>query len=307
MKVGVTVPMTASDVGDGEPFPDWPAIRDFALHAESLGLDSVWVFDHLIFRDDEGTDGIHESWSMLAALAAATTRVELGTLVMATPFRNPAVLAKMAATTDALSGGRLILGLGAGWHKPEFDAFGIEFEHRVSQFEEALRIIVPLLRGETVSHAGRWAQTDQGVLLPPPSREIPVLVASKGPRMLRLTAEFADAWNLAWYGHPEDGFRAKMAALDDALDTAGRDPATMSRTSGIIVRNPDERSADDSPNVAFGGPVEELAEILDEHAAAGNAHAIVWLEPKTPASLERLAKAVAIHRSHRPSATLGAP
>ena len=296
MKVGVTVPMTASDVAPGEPFPGWPAIRNFAVQAEALGLDSVWVFDHLLFRDEEGTDGILESWSVLAALAATTPRVELGTLVMATPFRNPAVLAKMAATTDTVSGGRLILGLGAGWHRPEFEAFGVEFEHRVSQFEDALRIIVPLLRGETVTHDGRWARADQGVLLPPPNRSIPVLVASRGPRMLRLTAELADAWNTAWHGHPDGTFRKRMSDLDAALSVVGRDPTTISRTSGIIVRNPDEREAENSPPTAFGGPIEELAAILDEHAAAGIEHAIVWLEPKTPASLERLAEAVAIHR-----------
>jgi alkanesulfonate monooxygenase SsuD/methylene tetrahydromethanopterin reductase-like flavin-dependent oxidoreductase (luciferase family) len=226
---------------------------------------------------------------------------------MATPFRNPAVLAKMAATTDMLSGGRLILGLGAGWHRPEFDAFGIEFEHRVSQFEDALRIIVPLLRGATVSHAGRWARAQQGVLLPAADRSIPVLVASRGPRMLRLTAELAGAWNTAWHGHPDDLFRKRMADMNGALAAVDRDPATLVRTSGIIVRNPDEREAKDSPPTAFGGPVEELAEILDEHADAGIEHAIVWLEPKTQASLERLAEAVAIHRARRPSATIAAP
>ncbi|MCI0346272.1 MAG: LLM class flavin-dependent oxidoreductase [Chloroflexi bacterium] len=298
MKVGVTVPMTASDVPAGEPFPGWLAIRDFAMRAEVLGLDSVWVFDHLVFRDEEGTDGILESWSVLAALAAATSRVELGTLVMATPFRNPAVLAKMAVTTDMVSGGRLILGLGAGWHKPEFDAFGIDFEHRFGQFEDSLRIIAPLLRGETVTHAGRLAHAEHVVLLPPPTRAIPVLVASRGPRMLRLTAELADAWNTAWHAHPDETFRKRMADMDAALSAAGRDPATLVRTSGIIVRNPDEREAKNSPPSAFGGSVEELAEILAEHAAAGIEHAIVWLEPKTPASLQRLADAVAIHRQN---------
>jgi probable F420-dependent oxidoreductase len=297
MKVGVTVPMTASDVPAGDDFPGWARIRDFAQQAEALELDSIWVFDHLVFRDEEGTDGIHESWSMLAGLAAATTRAELGTLVMATPFRNPAVLAKMAATTDALSGGRLILGLGAGWHHPEFDAFGIDFEQRFNQFEDALRIIVPLLRGETVTYAGRTAKVEECVLLPAPERAIPVLVASRGPRMLRLTAELAGAWNTAWHAHPDDLFRKRLADLDAALVAAGRDPASLTRTSGIIVRNPDERAAEDSPPAAFGGSVEELAEVLDEHAAAGMEHAIVWLEPKTPASLERLAAARKLYLS----------
>ena len=295
MKVGVTVPMTGGDVADGGVFPDWPLIRDFAVHAEALGLDSVWVFDHLLLKRGD-PPGIHESWTMLAALAAATSKVELGTLVMATPFRNPGLLAKMAVAVDDVSGGRLILGAGSGWHEPEFAAFGFEFEHRVGQFDEALRVIRGLLDDESVTLEGRWVRVRDLALLPPPRRRIPILVASKGPRMLRLTAELADAWNVAWHAHLREGFWAKMAGLDAALAAAGRDPATIARTSGIIVRDPAQRAADRAPVDAFGGSVEELAGVLDEHAAAGIEHAIVWLEPKTPASLERLAEAVAIHR-----------
>jgi probable F420-dependent oxidoreductase len=298
MKVGVTVPLAARDVEHSAPFPDWRAVRDFAAHAEAVGLDSLWVFDHLLFRrPGEATSGIQEAWTMLSALAAATTRVELGTLVVATPFRNPALLAKMAAAADDVSGGRLILGLGAGWHAPEFEAFGYPFDHRVGRFEEALKVIKPLLHGEAVTLDGRWHSVRDAILAPPPRRTVPILVAAKGPRMLRLTAEHADAWNAAWHGHPDAGFRSKLADLDAALDAAGRDRATMTRTSGIIVRDPDQRSAADAPASAFGGSVDELAEILDEHAAAGIDHAIVWLEPKTSASLERLAEAVAIHRA----------
>ena len=308
MKVGVTVPMAASDVADGRPFPTWPVIREFAERAEALGFESVWVFDHLLMRrEGRPTSGVLESWTVISALAAVTTRVTLGQLVMATPFRNAALLAKMAAGLDDVSGGRAILGLGCGWHEPEFEAFGYPFDHRVGRFEEALQVIRPLLDGQSVTLEGRWETVRDAVLAPPPNRRVPILVASKGPRMLWLTVEHADAWNVAWHAHPDDAFRTKMEALDDALAAAGRDPATMSRTSGIIVRNPDERAAADSPAQAFGGPVDELAEVLDEHAAAGIEHAIVWLEPKTPASLERLAEAVAIHRSRRTSATIAAP
>lgn len=306
MKVGVTVPMTGGDVADGGAFPGWPVIRDFAVQAEALGLDSVWVFDHLLLKRGD-PPGIHESWTILSALAAATSKVELGTLVMATPFRNPGLLAKMAVAVDDVSGGRLILGLGSGWHEPEFAAFGYEFEHRVGQFDEALRVIRGLLDGETVTLDGRWVRVRNLELLPPPRRRIPILVASKGPRMLRLTAEHADAWNMAWHAHPREGFWTKLSNLDAALAAADRDPATMTRTSGIIVRDPDQRSAERAPVDAFGGSVDELATILDEHADAGIDHAIVWLEPKTPTSLKRLAEAVAIHRARRPSATIGAP
>lgn len=309
MKVGVTVPLTQGDVPAGEPFPSWPTIRDYAARAEALRFDSVWVFDHLLFRfPGRPTEGIHEAWTILSALAATTPRVEIGALVLCTPFRDPGVLAKMAAAADEVSGGRLVLGLGTGWHEPEFEAFGLPFDHRVGRFEEALRIIRPLLGGESVTVEGRFHRVRDAVLAPPPRRPIPILVAARGPRMLRLTAELADAWNTAWHSHPEERFRGRLAGLDAALASTGRDPATVIRTSGIIVRDPDQRDAADSPPAAFGGPVDELATILDEQAAAGIDHAIVWLEPKSPRSLERLAEAVAIHRARADAdATIGAP
>jgi alkanesulfonate monooxygenase SsuD/methylene tetrahydromethanopterin reductase-like flavin-dependent oxidoreductase (luciferase family) len=117
-----------------------------AVDAEAAGLDSVWVFDHVLFRFDGVTTGIHECWTVLSAIAEATSRVELGTLVMCTGFRNAALLAKMAATLDHISGGRLILGVGAGWHDPEYDAFGWPTDHKVSRFEEALAVITSLIR-----------------------------------------------------------------------------------------------------------------------------------------------------------------
>ena len=117
-------------------------MRAFAQHAEAIGLDSVWVFDHFFYRPADGpTEGMHEAWTMVSAVAASTSRVEIGQLVMCASFRNPGLLAKMAATADAVSGGRLILGIGAGWHDPEYAAFGYPVDHRVDRFEEALRII----------------------------------------------------------------------------------------------------------------------------------------------------------------------
>jgi alkanesulfonate monooxygenase SsuD/methylene tetrahydromethanopterin reductase-like flavin-dependent oxidoreductase (luciferase family) len=122
VKFGVTLPMSQDD--DAERMPTYADIRAVAQAAEDAGLDSVWGYDHLVFRDDDGDSGIHECWTVMAAVAEATSRVELGILVMCTAFRNPALLAKMAGTLDHVSGGRLILGLGCGWHDPEFEAFG---------------------------------------------------------------------------------------------------------------------------------------------------------------------------------------
>jgi alkanesulfonate monooxygenase SsuD/methylene tetrahydromethanopterin reductase-like flavin-dependent oxidoreductase (luciferase family) len=184
MRIGVVVPMSLSD-GPGQ-VPTWPQVGTFGQHAEAVGLDSLWVCDHLL--SGPPAEGIHESWTILAALAASTRRVELGQLVTCTSFRPPALLAKMATTADTVSGGRLILGLGAGWYDPEYTAFGYPTDHRAGRFEEAIAIIGPLVRGEQVTLAGRWYQVRDAVLRPPPDRPIPILVAAQGRRMLRLTA-----------------------------------------------------------------------------------------------------------------------
>ena len=154
MKVGLMLPM-GEDEASGH-VPPWSTLRDMALTAEERGLDSVYLADHLLFRDGSGTEGIHEAWTVLSAVAALTSRVEIGPLVLAVPFRNPALTAKMAAELDEVSGGRLVLGLGCGWHEPEFEAFDFPFDHRVGRFEEALGIIIPLLREGRVRFDGRW-------------------------------------------------------------------------------------------------------------------------------------------------------
>jgi len=145
MKVGLILPI-GTNKELGRPL-SYAEIRDLALRAEDGGLDSVWIPDHLIYRFPEQPQaGVWEAWTITTGLAEATKRIELGTLVICVPFRNPALVAKMAVTLDEVSNGRFILGLGAGWHKPEFDAFGYPFDHLVDRFEEALKIIVPLLR-----------------------------------------------------------------------------------------------------------------------------------------------------------------
>src|SRR6476659_10190809 len=145
MRIGTIVRL--GPVSEGASAPSYPEVRDMALRMESVGLDAIWLYDHLLYRfPDQPTTGVWEGWTVLAALAEATRRVQLGTVVMCTPFRNPALLAKMAVTLDAVSGGRFTLGIGAGWHQPEFDAFGVPFDHRGARFDEAVQIIAPLLR-----------------------------------------------------------------------------------------------------------------------------------------------------------------
>jgi alkanesulfonate monooxygenase SsuD/methylene tetrahydromethanopterin reductase-like flavin-dependent oxidoreductase (luciferase family) len=181
VKIGVILPAAEAD-GPGET-PGWPAIRSFARAAEAQGLDSVWMFDHLFDQTEAGSiQGMHEAWTIVSAVAASTERVEIGTLVLCTSFRSPGLTAKMAVSADEVSAGRVTLGLGAGWHDPEYDAFGFPKDHRVARFEESLRIITPLLRGERVTVTGRYHRTRDARLFPPARRAIPILVAGEGLR-----------------------------------------------------------------------------------------------------------------------------
>jgi FMNH2-dependent dimethyl sulfone monooxygenase len=211
---------------------------------------------------------------------------------MCSSFRNPALMAKMAATLDDLSGGRVILGLGSGWHDPEFEAFGYPTDHKVGRFAEDLEITTRLLRGERVTFAGQWRQVADAALLPPPVRQVPVLVAAKGERMLQLTATWADAWNTAWFGRVDDRLRTRLAAMDAACEAAGRDPATLRRTIGIRLHEPGT-GADDAFGLDAGAG--GLADFLDELAGHGIEDAFVWSIAKTLPAIDRIAEARTVH------------
>ena len=293
MRIGVTLPFGASD-GPGR-LPTWREMHAFAAHAEAIGLDSLWACDHLVSGPaGRPAEAIHEAWTIVAALAASTSRIELGQLVMCVSFRSPALLAKMAVTADGVSGGRLVLGLGAGWYDPEYLAFGFPAGHRVARFEEALQIIGPLLRGERLTFAGRYHQIRDAVLLPPPDRPIPVLVAGDRPRMLRLTARYADAWNTAWFGLPGQRLGQRLAGLRAALQAEGRDPATLRRTVGMDCELADPGQTGGG---SFAGPIDELARAIDAYERLGIDDLIVRLQPSTQPALDRLARAIKI-RGH---------
>src|SRR4029078_2460867 len=150
MRVGLTVPMGLGETVEGR-VTTFEETREFATIAEQSGLDSIWCFDPLLSHSPhEPDEGPHEAWTTLAALAPVVPRVELGALVLCSSFRPAGVLAKQAATLDALSGGRLILGIGSGWHEPEYQAFGLPFEPRVSWFAEDLEVIARLPPADTV-------------------------------------------------------------------------------------------------------------------------------------------------------------
>jgi alkanesulfonate monooxygenase SsuD/methylene tetrahydromethanopterin reductase-like flavin-dependent oxidoreductase (luciferase family) len=199
--------------------------------------------------------------------------VQIGPLVAATPFRSPGLLAKVAATLDVIAGGRLILGVGCGWHEAEFRAFGYPFDHRVGRFEEAVRVLRPLLDGERVTFSGTWVSVDDAVLLPAPERRIPLLIAADGPRMLRLTARYGDAWQAAWFGLPDQNYREQHARLLEACELEGRrvPPEVF---VGLNVGEEDE------PNVASEAAA--VADALDRWAAEGVVHVQIGAWPATP-------------------------
>lgn len=291
MKIGVVVPLEADT--ETQQIARYAETRAFAQQAEAAGFDSIWIYDHLLFRFPERpTEGIWEAWTVLSALAEATRRVELGTLVLCSPFRNPAILAKMAITLDEVSSGRLILGLGAGWHQPEFDAFGLPFDHKVDRFEEALQIIVPLLREGRVTFRGAYHSAVDCEIVPrgPRPDGPPILIASSGPRMLRLTARYADSWNTAWYGQA-GAVAEPRAALESACAAEGRDPATLDVTVGVNV---DYSAA--SAEEALTGPPEAIAAGLRGYADAGVGHVICALNSTNAASLTQLTEALAVYR-----------
>lgn len=289
MKIGV-MPGTSEGSLNGRT----PRYRDFQLlaqTAEQVGFDSFWLADHLLYRfPGEDEKGCWEVFTLLSALAV-TSRITLGPLVACTSFRNPTLLAKMADTLDEISEGRFILGLGAGWHKPEYDAFGYPFDHLASRFEEALRIIAPLLREGKVDFAGKYYEAREMVLRPRgPSRNgPPIWIGGAKPRMLELAARYADAWNTVWHKEPL-GVEKVYPAFEEACQRVGRDPASIELTAGTWahVLAPGETLTLDEPGI--GGSAEEVAMKLHGFSTVGVKHLVVIVEPSGVTGIERFAR-----------------
>jgi probable F420-dependent oxidoreductase len=288
MKVGLFLP-TGDTMLDGGT-ARWADLLAMARLAEDVGFDSLWVADHLIMERPTMQVGVWECWTLLAALAAATRRIALGPFVSCMGFRNPALLAKMADAVDEVSGGRLILGLGAGWHEPEYRAFGYPFDHRYGRFEEGIRIIHGLLRDGQVDFAGQYYEARECVLRPrgPRPQGPPIMVGTRGERMLRLVARYADAWNTDWV-LPAD-LPAQQATVDAACAAEGREPATLERMAATHIDLPgvERRPFGDARQRTTGTP-EELAAFLRSFADAGITHMQIWLAPNTPAGIEAFA------------------
>lgn len=285
MNVGIQLPEVEREVR-------WPELLAIARAAESGGLDSIWVGDHLLYRGDgRGERGPWDCWTVLAGLAAATDRVELGPLVACTAFRPPGVLARTAAAVDELSAGRLRVALGAGWNEEEFRAFGIPFDHRVSRFEEAFEIVRRLLAGQRVTVEGRFHALHDALLLPSPARRAPLMVGGAGPRLLAATLPHVEWWN-TWFddfGNRAEGFPALNARVDEACERAGRDPREVQRSACLLVEIEggagERRRLPEAPHL----PVTELRSELAALAEAGVDEAILVLDPITESSIRELA------------------
>ena len=273
--------------------------RNVAQRAEENGFDSLWLYDHLLYRPEgKPTVGIWECWTFLSALAEATQRVELGTLVVCNSFRNPAMLAKMAITLDEVSQGRLILGIGAGWNKPEYDAFGYPFDHRVDRFEEALQIIRPLLKEGRVDFQGKYYQARDCEIKPrgPRPEGPPLMVGGFGPRMLKLTAQYADLWNSGYYGQP-DQLSEPRQNLERACSEVGRDPSTLGVTAMLALHFPDlSPKTPDFDNQPLSGTADEIAQAMLGYQQAGVQHIMFHLVPYNLTALGRLEEALRIYR-----------
>ena len=298
MKVGVQLP-------EVEWVTRWPQQREMARTAEEIGLDSIWVGDHLLYRGDGlPPRGPWEAWTTLAAIAAVTERVQIGPLVAAASFHNPAMLAKQAATVDEISGGRLILGLGAGWNEAEYLAYGFPFDHRVSRFEEAFTIIRTLLADGRCDFHGTYFQLQDCELLPRGPRHDhgegpPLMVGSMGERMLAITLPWVQAWNAwyTWFGNTVEGYRQLREKIDAACRSAGREPAEVERTLALLVAFPEAkgRSQGDlkDPDLKpIPSDASTLAATLRDFEAEGIAHVQLVLDPINAETIAGLAPAL---------------
>jgi F420-dependent oxidoreductase-like protein len=261
----------------------WATVADRWRQVEALGFDSAWLFDHFMATGSAADHTYLEAWTALAGLAALTTRLQLGVLVTGNTYRSPALLAKQAATVDHISRGRLILGLGAGWHEPEHRAYGFPFSppgERVSRFKEAVQLIRALFREERATFTGRYYQLEDAPFEPKPVRPggIPLVIGTRGPRMLGIVAQYADIWNMVG---PPERVREHGQVLLEACARVGRDPATIRWSAAAWV-----------PAVGFDplASVEAFRDLVGRYREQGVSEIICqWRPELEPGAIERIA------------------
>ncbi len=292
LRIGVQLPEVERHV-------PWAEYLAMARAAEEVGFDSVWVGDHLLYRGDgREARGPWDAWSVLAAIAATTERVRLGPLVACTAFAAPGLLARRAAAVQEISGGRLVLGLGAGWNETEFRAFGVPFDHRASRFGESFEIIRRLLAGERVTYEGRFEHVRDAVLLPRPAAPPPLMIGSTGEHVLRIALPYADAWNVWYdlYGNTPEGFAEENARVSRLVRETGRRQSDVVRSATAFVTL--EGRGRDRPHTRdvrhLTGPPQTIANGLMDLAAAGAEEAILVVSPISERSIRTLGDVIAM-------------
>lgn len=286
LRIGIQLPEVERNVR-------WPEMRAIALAAEESGFDSIWLGDHLLYRDDGRPERAPwDVWTQLAALAAATTRVRLGPLVAATAFHAPGMLARAAASVAEVSDGRLVFGIGAGWNQTEFQAFGFPYDRRVSRFAESFEVVRRLIAGEHVSFTGEFVAVQDAVVIPRPSKRIPLMFGGNGERILSLALPHVDAWN-TWYspyGNTVAGFAEASDKVSAICARVGRDPREVERSACVFVAvagGEGERPHDVAPIEP-----DTLAAHLQDLVDAGADEAILVVDPITERTVRTLASAL---------------
>jgi len=281
VKIGVYIRLLGRP--DGPPLaPSWASVREQALAAEAAGFDLVVLEDALMYPGDDGNLGVWESVSMVAAVAAATSTIGVGHAVMNSPYRPPALTAKIAATLDEIAGGRYTFGLGLGNTPDDYPLFGIDADPRYSRFAEAIEIIHGLLReGRTDFHGTHYrAPGAELILHGPRPGALPIVIAAGKPRALRLVARYADEWNW-WVAERGStaGLRDLVAELERACEEVGRDPSTLRRSIDVFsVAVPGVPSIpDDSTELQISGSEEAVADALLAYGELGFAEVRVNL------------------------------
>lgn len=291
LEIGLVLPMEESWT-DGAT-PRWGEIREFAIRAEAIGFDTVWIPDELLWRPLDGqVRGWWECVAMTGAVAAATSRVKVGTWILSALHRNPGLTAKAVETLDEISGGRFVFGLGSGHAGRQAHAFGLPEDHVIGRFEEAVEIILPLLRQgraefEGTFHAAR--DLEHRPVGPRPGR-IPIMIGAKGPKMLRLAARHADVWS--WYVEERSDlteFGPRLTALEAACVEVGRDPATIGKSAGIVVEPTSITGSEAVLGTPVRGSAEEIADAFRAFRAGGFTQIEVLLWPRALTALEAMA------------------
>ncbi len=276
----------------------WAEMKAMAETAEAVGLDAIWVGDHLLYEDNGVRRGPWEAWSLLAGVAAVTSRVRIGPLVAALPFHHPAVLAKAAAAVDSIAGGRLLFGVGAGWNQIEFEAFGLPYDRRVARFAEAFTIVRRLLDRERVEFEGEFYQLAGAELIPPPIGPIPMMIGSNRPKMLAIALPHVQWWN-TWYSgfdNDVDQLPALLDSIDQACLRANREPRSLLRSVAVYLGF-GERSERRTGGTPWWGSADDHLSRLEAMAAAGVDEVIGILDPITAETVEKFGSIAARFRA----------